>query len=74
MADRCPKRVSPPRTPDGMTVEQIASHPTYRYALDPQAQCELDSGHGQNAHPHDLARRHRNGGLTWWDPPIVEVR
>ena len=61
---RCPKRVPPPRTPDGWTVEQLRSHPTYRYFLEPYSQCELEVGH---------AGPHRDGGLIWHDPPLIEI-
>lgn len=71
---RCSSRVPKTRTPDGWTVEQLRQHPTYRYYLEPGAQCELPAGHGDGTDSHDVARRHENGGLKWWDPPIIEVR
>lgn len=74
MADQCASRAPKTRTPDGWTVEQLQSHPTYRYHLEPTARCELDAGHGAVDGPHGEARRHRNGLLVWWDPPIFEVR
>ena len=69
----CPKRVPPPRTPDGWAIEQLAQHPLYRHYLEPYPQCELPAGHGDGTAPDDLARRHQVGGLKWWDPPLIQV-
>jgi hypothetical protein len=61
---RCTKTCRQPKVPDGMPLEALRAHPTYRYYLEPGARCELDVGH-QGAH--------QNGELSWHDPPLVEV-
>ena len=73
MSARCPKRCKPDPIPPSMTIESARQHPAYRHLLEPGAQCELDAGHGDGTHEHDVARRHRNGELCWWDPPIFVV-
>lgn len=70
---RCTSRA--PKTPltPSLEIEKARLHPLYRYCLEPTAQCELDHGHGDGTVDHDVARRHRNGELLWWDPPVVFV-
>jgi hypothetical protein len=70
---RCSSRAPKTPLPPSFTVEAAKTHPTWKYALEPTAQCELEPGHGEGTDEHDVARRHRNGGLLWWDPPIVLV-
>jgi hypothetical protein len=70
---RCSSRAPKDALPPSMTIEAARSHPRYRYYLEPQAQCELEDGHGAGTGEHDERRRHRNGCLLWWDPPIVVV-
>ncbi len=59
MSGQCENRCKPDPLPAGFPVEKAAGHPSYRYLLEPGAQCEHDAG-------HDGA--HRSGGLSWWDP------
>jgi hypothetical protein len=71
---RCPYRCKNPTNPPmSMPLETVREHPSYKHLLEPGAQCEKEEGHGQDAPEHDEARRHGNGGLLWWDPPIVVV-
>jgi hypothetical protein len=70
---RCPKHCKVDPIPPSMTIENAARHPGYKHLLEPGAQCKLDDGHGAGTDEHDVARRHANGGLQWWDPPIILV-
>lgn len=70
---RCPSRAPKDPLPPSFTIEAARNHPTYKHCLEPQAQCELDAGHGEGTDEHDVARRHENGCLKWWDPPILHV-
>jgi hypothetical protein len=70
---RCPSRAPKDPLPPSFTIEAARSHPHYKHYLEPQAQCELDAGHGDGTDEHDVARRHENGCLKWWDPPILHV-
>jgi hypothetical protein len=56
-----------------MTLDVARVHPGFRHLLEPGAQCELEHVHGAGTREHDTARRHQNGGLLWWDPPIILV-
>lgn len=73
MDDRCPKRCKPDPIPPSMTLDAARQHPAYRHLLDDGAQCTLDAGHGEGTDERDVARRHENGGLQWWDPVIIIV-
>jgi hypothetical protein len=73
MVSRCPKHCKPDPIPPSMTIEAAAHHPGLHHLLEPGAQCELEPGHGDGTPEHDEARRHRNGGLVWWDPPLFAV-
>jgi hypothetical protein len=70
---RCTSRAPKTPLPQSVTIESARTHPLWKYALQPSAQCELDDGHGDGTDEHDVARRHRNGGLLWWDPAIIIV-
>lgn len=70
---RCPSHAPKTPLPPSFTIENARAHPQWKYALEPSAQCELESGHGNGTDEYDVARRHRNGGLLWWEPPIVIV-
>lgn len=65
---RCSKRCKPSPLPAGLPIESARNHPTFKYRLEPGAQCELDEGH-----PGEDPDRHRNGSLIWWDPPAIFV-
>lgn len=71
--NRCEKRCKPDPLPPSLTMETARVHPAYKHLLEEGAQCELDAGHGDGTAEHDVARRHQNGGLLWWDPPIIMV-
>jgi hypothetical protein len=71
---RCSSRAPKAPLPPSMTVETARLSPAHRHLLEPTAQCELPARHGARTAENDIARRHRNGGLLWWDPPIVEIR
>lgn len=73
MSERCGSKAPKTPLPAGFPVELARNHPDWKYALEPSARCELDDGHGDGTDEYDVARRHRNGGLLWWDPPIVLV-
>lgn len=73
MSDRCPKRCKVDPIPPSMTIVAASQHPGFRHLLEPGPQCELEQGHGDGTGEHDEARRHQNGGLQWWDPPIILV-
>lgn len=73
MADRCPSRAPKTPLPQSVTIETASTHPTWKYALQKSAQCELDQGHGDGTTEHDVTRRHRNGELVWWEPPVTFV-
>lgn len=70
---RCTTRAPKTPLPPSLEIEKARTHPTYKYALEPTAQCELDQGHGDMTGEYDVARRHCNGELLWWDPPIILV-
>lgn len=70
---RCTTRAPKTPLPAGLTIEKAQMHPLYKYALLPTAQCELEQGHGDGTDEYDVARRHANGELLWWDPPIILV-
>lgn len=70
---RCPKRCKTDPIPPSMTIEAASRHPAFKHLLEPGAQCELEPGHGDGSPEHDVSRRHQNGGLLWWDPPIILV-
>lgn len=61
MTVRCENRCKPDPLPPSFDPERAAGHPSYRYLLEPGAQCEHERG-------HDGA--HRNGLLAWHDPPL----
>lgn len=69
---RCSDRCAPPHAPDGWSSEAQRHHPTYRHYVDaPGIQCELE--HDHDGGPGKTPRLHRNGGLTWWNPPLLIV-
>lgn len=70
---RCSSRAPKTPLPAGLTVESARTHPLWKYALEPTAQCDLDQGHGDGTPDHDPERRHRNGLLLWWDPVVIYV-
>lgn len=73
MTDRCQKRCPNAPIPPSMTIESAAVHPGFRHLLEPGAQCELAAGHGDGTEETNLARRHKNGLLHWWDPVVFFV-
>lgn len=70
VSGRCSYRCKPDPIPPSMTLDVARHHPGFKHLLEPGAQCELDAGHGRGTDEQDVARRHRNGGLLWWDPVI----
>lgn len=70
---RCSNRCKPDPTPQSMSIATVRVHPGFKHLLEPGAQCELAARHGDGTPEQDVARRHCNGGLQWWDPPIILV-
>lgn len=70
---QCPTRAPKTPLPPSFEIDKAQTHPYWKHALEPTAQCELEAGHGEGADEYDVERRHRNGELVWWDPPIIMV-
>jgi hypothetical protein len=69
---RCSAMCAPPHAPDGWSREAQRQHPTYRHYADATGiRCELDADH--DGGPGSRPRLHRNGLLTWWNPPLLVV-
>lgn len=66
---RCAKTAPQPKTPDGLTIEAMRTHPTWKWWIGKGARCILEQGHEG---PH-RAQPEGDGGLIWWDPPIVII-
>lgn len=60
----CTKRAPSQSPPQGFTNESAKEHPLYKHLLGKGAQCERDAGHDPP---------HRNGTLTWHDPPLLLI-